>query len=52
MRAVADVYDALIEKRCYKEAMGKDEAIEILRAGAGQHFDPIIVEVFLQIRGK
>ncbi|MGM9581524.1 MAG: HD-GYP domain-containing protein [Anaerovibrio sp.] len=44
--AVADVYDAMTSKRCYKEGMdGKLAAGEIQR-GAGTQFDPAIVEVF------
>ena len=46
--AIADVFDALISKRCYKEAIPVDEAFEIIREGAGKHFDPKLVEVFLR----
>ena len=46
--AVADVFDALISERCYKEAMSFDQAVEIIRQGAGTHFDPKLVEVFLK----
>ncbi|MBP5193488.1 MAG: HD domain-containing protein [Clostridia bacterium] len=45
--AIADVYDALVSERCYKEAMSKEEAIEIIRSEAGTHFDPKLAEVFL-----
>lgn len=48
--AIADVYDALISKRCYKEAMTVDEAFEIIKEEAGTHFDPLLVEVFLNHR--
>ncbi len=44
--AVADVFDALISKRCYKSAFPKEEAYEILKHGRGSHFDPQIVDVF------
>lgn len=47
--AVADVYDALISKRVYKEAMSHSEASKIIIKGDGLHFDPTLVEVFLQI---
>ena len=47
--AIADVFDALISKRCYKEAMPIDEAIDIIIKDAGTHFDPYIVEVFKTI---
>ncbi len=38
--ALADVFDALVSKRCYKEAKSFDEAFEIIRNDLGQHFDP------------
>lgn len=50
--AVADVFDALISKRVYKEAMSVDEAVEILKEESGSHFDPEIVEVFIEIIPK
>jgi putative two-component system response regulator len=49
LMAVADVYDALISKRVYKGAMSHDEAIEILHAGRGKHFDPDVVDALLAI---
>lgn len=45
--AVADVFDALVSKRCYKDAMNCDEAFKIIQDGAGSHFDPEIVKIFL-----
>lgn len=48
--AVADVFDALISKRSYKQQMSFDQAFEIIRKGSGGHFDPEIVDVFLSIR--
>ena len=47
--AIADVFDALISKRCYKEAMPIDDAINIIIKDAGTHFDPNVVEVFKDI---
>jgi putative two-component system response regulator len=47
--ALADVYDALTSKRCYKEAFSHEKASEILQAESGRHFDPRMVEVFCQI---
>lgn len=44
LMAVADVYDALISKRVYKPAFSHDKAMEIIREGRGQHFDPDIVD--------
>ena len=46
--AVADVYDALINKRPYKNAWEVEEAISIIRESSGTHFDPDIVEVFMK----
>ena len=47
LMALADVFDALICKRHYKNAFPLDECIDIIRQGRGQHFDPAIVDVFL-----
>jgi diguanylate cyclase (GGDEF)-like protein len=47
--AVADVYQALISDRPYRRAYSKQEAIEIIIRGAGTHFDPKIVSIFLEI---
>jgi len=46
---VADVYDALISHRPYRPACTKEQALEYIRAQAGKHFDPHVVEVFLKI---
>jgi ribosomal protein L10 len=46
--AVADVFDALVSKRCYKEAMGVSEALQIIIDGSGTHFDPKCVEAFTE----
>lgn len=48
--AVADVFDALVSKRVYKDKMPKEEAFDILRKDTGTHFDPVIIEVFFSIR--
>lgn len=45
--ALVDVYDALRTKRVYKEAYSHEESIEIIKEGKGSHFDPDIVDVFL-----
>ena len=47
--ALADVYDALTSRRCYKEAFSHEKAREILLAESGHHFDPRMVEAFCQI---
>lgn len=48
--AIADVFDALISKRCYKEAYTLDEAFAIIKDSKGKHFDPVAAEIFLQSR--
>lgn len=48
--AIADVFDALISKRCYKEKMPIDEAFEIIKDSGGTHFDPVLAGIFLDIR--
>ena len=50
--AVADVFDALSEKRCYKDAFSLDECFEIIRDGHGKEFDPDIVDVFWDMKEK
>lgn len=49
--ALADVYDALISKRVYKEAFSHDRARDIIVAGRETHFDPRLVEAFLAMEG-
>lgn len=48
--AIADVFDALVSKRCYKEPMSLDSAFEIISESAGTHFDPVLAELFLSLR--
>jgi len=50
--AVADVFDALVSKRCYKEAMNSEEAFNIIEASSGSHFDPEIAKAFIELREK
>lgn len=50
LMAVADVYDALISKRPYKEPFSHTKAVEIINEGSGHHFDPEIVEAFNQVK--
>ncbi len=45
--AVADVYDALISRRVYKDGMPHAKAVDIMREGRGSHFDPDILDAFL-----
>jgi putative two-component system response regulator len=49
LMAVADVYDALISRRVYKEGMSHEKAVAIITEGRGQHFDPDIVDAFLTV---
>lgn len=44
--ALADVYDALTSKRCYKDAYSHERACSLIIAEAGQHFDPRVVVAF------
>jgi putative two-component system response regulator len=48
--AVADVLDALISRRPYKEPWPLDEALDQIRANAGSHFDPAVVEQLDKIK--
>ena len=45
--AIADVYDALVTERPYKKPIPHKEAVAVIAAGAGGHFDPRLVDVFL-----
>lgn len=45
--AIADVYDALTTKRPYKEAMPQDAALELLKKDRGRHFDPKLLDLFV-----
>lgn len=45
--AVADVFDALITERPYKQAWSRMDAAAHIQAGAGTHFDPLVAEAFL-----
>ena len=47
--AIADVYDALISKRVYKPAVSHLSTIKIIEKGRGQHFDPDMVDAFLEV---
>ena len=48
--AIADVFDAVSENRCYRAALPLDTCFEIIQEGSGQDFDPILVEIFLDLR--
>jgi len=48
LMVVADVYDALISRRIYKPALPHEQAVAMIREGRDQHFDPDIVDAFLE----
>jgi putative two-component system response regulator len=52
LMAVADVYDALISRRVYKPAMPHEKAVQIIWEGRGVHFDPDIVDAFMEIKDE
>jgi len=47
--AIADVYDALVSERPYRERLTHEQAVEIIKKDSGTHFDPKIVEAFLNV---
>ena len=47
--AIADVWDALTSSRPYRKAWTKKKALTYIKEQSGKHFDPHIVEVFLQV---
>jgi response regulator RpfG family c-di-GMP phosphodiesterase len=48
--ALADVFDALVSKRCYKEIFSYDEAFTIIKDSIGTHFDPTLGKIFISCR--
>ncbi len=50
LMALADVYDALISRRVYKDGMSHEQAVTIIAEGRGKHFDPDITDAFLDIQ--
>ena len=46
--AVADVFDALVSRRSYKEPFSFEKAMEIIKEGAGTQFDPEIARIFIE----
>jgi putative two-component system response regulator len=47
--AIADVYDALVSERPYKQPFSHEEAVEIIKNERGTHFDPVLVDAFLNV---
>ncbi len=50
--AVVDVFDALTSDRPYRKAWSREEAVRYIREQAGRHFDPEVVEAFLDLLGR
>jgi len=50
--ALADVFDALTHKRCYKEAWAMDKVVEYIREHRGTQFDPDLVDIMLENRNE
>lgn len=48
MMSVADSFDALVSKRCYKDPMPVEEALKLMKEESGTHFDPKLIDVFLK----
>ncbi|MBL6957361.1 MAG: response regulator [Rhodospirillales bacterium] len=52
LMAVADVYDALISRRVYKPPFTHEETVAMIEEGRGSHFDPVMVDAFLEIESE
>ena len=50
--AIADVYDALVSKRVYKDSMSFEKADEIIMEGFGKHFDESLKPYYISARPK
>ena len=50
--AIADVFDAVSQKRCYREAMPIDQCFDIIAKGFGIDFDPYLTQMFLDSRAE
>ncbi len=50
--AVADVYDALVSERPYKRPFTHEEAVKIIMADSGRHFDPQVAGVFAKVHER
>lgn len=48
MKFIADVFDALGSDRFYKKAWELDRILNLLQDERGQHFDPIVLDVFME----
>jgi putative two-component system response regulator len=52
LMAVGDVYDALISRRPYKQPMPHEKAVQLIIDGRGTHFDPDIVDAFVELQDE
>lgn len=50
--ALADVFDALVSPRCYKEPFEPEKAFAIIEESAGKHFDPVLAQLFIELKEK
>lgn len=50
--AIADVFDAVSAKRCYRDAMPLEKCFQIIEEGSGKDFDPELVNLFLGAKDK
>jgi putative two-component system response regulator len=50
--AIADVFDALSSKRCYKPAFPLEKCFGIIEQGRGTHFDPHVLDAFFAVRDQ
>ncbi len=50
--AIADVFDALTSDRVYRKAFAVDEAVAMMREQRGKHFDPVLLDAFLEVLGN
>ena len=50
--AVADVFDALVSRRSYKEPFSVEKALSIIKEDAGTHFDPLVAKAFVEAEDK
>ena len=50
--AIADVFDALTSDRVYRKAFAVDEAVAMMRNERGKHFDPVLLDAFMEVLGS
>ena len=47
--SIADAYDSMVSNRAYRKSLSSEEAVEILKQGAGKQFDPNLVQIFISV---